>query len=441
MKNKTRESFGSLSAQDYLVAMVIALAVSAFHALNGYPLAKSVLLKSFNWAFDFDSARFVGGWCTADANVALDLVSSFVARHALSLATRPLCLGLALVVGDAQGALMILAAFCAGIVAAVAYFLAAQFCAAIVDRALLAVGFAVSTQPLMLGVIPETYGFALAGIGLHMVLVANKRDSAPAASRASIATFVLNAGFTVTNAVLNVVSSMVLAWNRMSLRNWLVVEAKTWLFAGIFLAVIVVPLAALFMPEVLSNAAAVPKRVWWVININRGEPASLVRVITALVPYGFVAPDFTMVDLKTDGHPMLDFREFRYSTSGGIALCLWFIAVLGGAFFGLRDKFLRRILVIITCWTLLNIALHWFWQTHGSVYLYGAHTSFPLFTLLIMGYGGAVRKYSAPLVRCAAIIMFALAAHNNVQLYLKMIDFVVDQPSVQQRTDAERQGG
>ena len=224
-----------LSWRDYAIAATISLLVAGFHFFNGHRLAGTVLLQSFNWLFDFDASRFVEGWCVPGANVAQELPLSFVARHALSLAVRPLCLGLTAITGDAQSALLALTALCAGCTAAIAYFLAAQFCAGSADRALLALGFTVSAQPLMLGVIPESYGFALAGIGLHMVMVAHRRGLPPASCAAAVITLMLNAGVTITNAVLNLVSAAALAWRRVTPGKWLATEIRTWVVAAIAL--------------------------------------------------------------------------------------------------------------------------------------------------------------------------------------------------------------
>ena len=210
-----------LGARSLLIAAAFGLAVAAFHLWHGAPLAHSVLMQSFNWVYDFDSSRFVGGWCTPGADVAQDMDIAFVARHLLSLGTRPLCLGLNRLIGNPALSLMALTALCAGLSASLAYGLAAAFCAREFDRLLLALGYAVSVHPLMMGVIPETYGWALMGVGLHMMLRAQRRDRAPDAGAWSVFSLFLDLGITVTNAALNLLSSAVLAWRRMSRQRWL----------------------------------------------------------------------------------------------------------------------------------------------------------------------------------------------------------------------------
>ena len=336
-----------LGARSLLIAAAFGLAVAAFHLWQGAPLAHSVLMQSFNWVYDFDSSRFVGGWCTPGADVAQDMDIAFVARHLLSLATRPLCLGLNLVIGNPALSLMALTALCAGLAASLAYALAAAFCAREFDRLLLALGYAVSVHPLMMGVIPETYGWALMGVGLHMTLRAQRRDRAPDAGAWSVFSLFLDLGITVTNAALNLLSSAVLSWRRMSRQRWLQMEARTWLLACLLLALVVVPAAALYAPSVLAEAGGAPKRVWWIVNINRGEPASLAMVICSFVLYSFVAPAFTVLQLPApDLHPMLDFRQFSYGVVGGAALALWALAMTTSVVLVWRDRALRPLLLV-----------------------------------------------------------------------------------------------
>jgi len=423
----------TLTRHDLAIALAIALAVATFHFINGRALSNSVLLQSFNWLFDFDSSRFVGGWCTPGADVARDMGVSFVARHALSLATRPPCLALTALIGDPNVALMALTALCAGVAAGIAYWLAAAFCEHAIDRTLLAIAFAVSAQPLLLGVIPETYGFALAGIGLHLALVAHGRAAPPATGWSAVVSFGINAGVTVTNAGLNIISSMALAWKRLTLNQWLRGQFRVWVIAAVVLAAIVVPLAALFTPTALSAAGTAPKQVWWIININRGEAAGLARVVTTFFAYDFVAPMLTVVNLPApDSHPMLDFRTFGYGLAGSLALAIWTLAMLAGVVYATGEDGARRLLATVALWMLANIVLHWYWQYRGSIYLYGAHTAFPLFAILAMGYGGALRRHSHALVRGAAIALIVLSAVNNLQIYRQMIDFVVAQPPQKQ---------
>ena len=414
-----------LSWRDYLPAALFGIAITAFHILHGRKLAASVLLESYNWVFDLDSARFVGGWC---GDLAGNMGPAFLARHALSLATRPFCLGLTTIVDDPRQALMLLTALCAGCAAAIAYLLACRFCAAFVDRFILACAFAVSAQPLMLGVTPETYGFALAGNGLHLLLIAGYLGTAPKLRASVIVSFALNAGFTVTNAILNVVSSIVLAWNRMPLRHWLAVETRTWLWAGIALLAVVTPLAAYYDSTLFVKSSGAPKAIWWIINMNRGEAAGLVRVITSFVLFDFVAPAFTLVNLPApDSHVMLDFREVRYGLPGTIALALWMLGMVLGVMLAWREENTRRLLVICLTWLLANIVLHWHWQGNGSVYLYGAHTAFTMFAILVVGYAIALRRFPVAAVRSTALLMVCLTAFNNIALYESMIEFLTSQ--------------
>ncbi len=394
------------------------------------PLAHSVVMQSFNWLFDFDSARFAEPWCKPGIGgmPGIDDVS-FVARHMLSVPTRALCLAITPWAADPGSALMLLTALCAGCSSAVAYALAANFCANETDRILAAAAFSVSVQPLMLGVIPETFGFALLGIGVHLALLSRSAPNAYRTSPAAAFSLFLNLGFTLTNAVLNIVSAAVMNWQRMQLRDWLRNEVKVWLIGGGVLLLVTLAAAAYFEPTLLGMAGKAPQKVWWIININRGDPASLWMVLCTFFLYSFVAPGLTLVDLSApDSHAMLDFRVFQFGVAGGTALALWGSALVVSARLAWRDHATRRLLVVAAVWMLCNVLLHWYWQYRGSIYLYGAHTSFALFMVLVMGYGAALRRYSGKWIRIYVLLLVALCAINNYGIYTQMIDFVLKQP-------------
>jgi len=410
----------------WLIAALLGLAAAAFHAAHGMQLANSVLMQSFNWVFDFDSSRFIGAWCTPGADVARDFDIAFVPRHALALSMRPLCMALQPLTADPGVALMLLTAACAGAVVATAYALAASFCEAEFDRIVLALGFGLSAQPLMLGVIPETFCFALLGIGVHLAMLARLRGAGPLLGLPGAVSLFLNLGFTVTNAGLNLVSAAVLGWQRMPWPRWLAQQGRVWLLAGGALLALTLLAAWVYAPSLLGLAGTAPQRVWWIININRGEPASLLMVLCTFTLYSFVAPALSTINLAPDEpHLMLDFRTFSYGWTGGLALALWCATMAASVWLAWRGRDTRRLLLVVGIWMLFNLALHGYWQYRGSVYLYGAHTAFPLFAVLCMGYGGALQHYSPPLVRGVAISLVVLNAINNYGPYGSIAEFLL----------------
>ena len=412
------------------VAALLGAAVAGWHASRGAGLSHSVLMQTFNWLFDFDTSRFVEAWCKPGV-IGMPGVDdiAFVARHALSVPTRALCLAITPFTAGPESALMLLAALCAGACAAVAYALAASFCAEEFDRVLAALAFAVSVQPLMMGVIPETFGFAMLGIGVHLALLARRGDQGLGTGWAAATSLFLNLGFTVTNAVLNIVSAVVMGWQRFSLRAGLLMQARVWLLGTGALLLCVLVSAAVFAPSLLGMAGQAPQKVWWIVNINRGEPASLAMVLCTFFLYSFVAPGLTVLNLPPpDGHPMLDFRHFQYGWTGGLALALWASALLFSIGLAWRGPATRRLLLVAAGWMLCNVVLHWYWQYRGSIYLYGPHTCFALFMVLAIGYGAALRRYPKLRVRAGALALAGLCAANNLGIYAQMIDFMVKQP-------------
>jgi hypothetical protein len=406
------------------VALALAALVAGFHVIFGARLAHSVLLEGFNWLFDFDASRLLPGWCAAGADIHDDLSPNFIARHPLALAVRPLGLAVTAVWGDPGAALMVLTALCAGGAAALAYHLAALCCPREFDRVLLSLGFSAAAQPLVLGIVPETYGFALLGIGAHFFWLA--RAQGPLSGWISALSLFINLGVTITNAALNWLSSVILAWGRTPLRIWLRDELKRALWVIAALLVLTLALAALFVPNSLNEVAKVPKLLWWTVNINRGEPASALTVAATLLVYNVVAPLAEFVQLPPpESHPMLDYRGWHFSAIGMLAVALWCAALAASTFIVARQAAQRRLLFVAWAWLLLNILLHAYWQFRGSIFIYGGHTVFALFLIAALGYGQALKQWRPSLVRLYALVMVACIAGSNWTSYAYVIDFVV----------------
>lgn len=409
------------------IALALALAVVAFHLLNGLPLVNSVLLHDgYNWLFDFDSSRYLTGWCTAGLDTFEDLGGKFGVRHPIGSLFRPPCLALAATVGSPGLALMILTAACAGAGTAVAYLLAAQFCDAEADRVLLSLAYSVSAQPLVLGIAPETYGFAMAGIGWHLLLLARGHGRPLGATWPAVLSVVLNTGITITNGVLNLLSSAVMSWGRMDGRGWLRTEVRTWLWAGLAMLALALALSFAFMPDFVAQAFKAPKLLLWSAAINRGEAASLVTVVQTFLFFNLVAPAASFIDLgPPESHAMLDYRGFNYGIAGLVAVALWGAALAASLVLTWREVALRRYLWVLLGWIGANILLHWYWQYRGSIFMYGGHSMFAVFALVAVGYGLALRRLPAAVLRAGAVATIACTAYNNFGAYRHVIDFVL----------------
>jgi hypothetical protein len=410
-----------------IVAWAVALLVAGVHLLHGLPLAHSVLLhQGYNWLLDYDSSRYLTGWCTTGVDTLEDLGGKFGARHPIASVMRPPCLGLAALVGSPGVALMILTTACAGASAAVAYLLAARFCTHEVDRLLLTAAFSVSAQAMMLAIAPETYGLALLFIGWHLLLVARAGDRPLAGSLSERVSALLDAGMTITNGALNVLSSAVTSWGRTGFRAWLLAELRTWLWVAALLLAIGAPLAWLFMPGFLTRSAEVPKLLLWSAAINRGEPASLWAVVQTYLMLDLVAPVATFIDLPPpESHPMLDFRPVGFGATGWVAVTMWTAALAGSLVLGWSERAVRRFLLVLVAWLAANILLHWYWQYRGSVFLYGAHSVFALYALVVVGYSLALKHVPTFVLRLGAAVVIGLTAVNNAGAYRHAIDFVL----------------
>jgi hypothetical protein len=122
---------------------------------------------------------------------------------------------------------------------------------------------------------------------------------------------------------------------------------------------------------------------------------------------------------------MADFRAFRFSSVGAVATALWCAALVYAVWAAWRQAAWRRLLVVAGLWLALNVVLHWYWQYRGSVFIYGAHSSFALYLVAVMGYAQALRQFRVAGVRAAAVAFTALLALNNLASYAGLIDFLL----------------
>ena len=412
------------------MALIVGLLFATWHALHNAPLADSVLLQSYNWLFDFDATRFVA-WCTPGQSAERDFSLSFVSRHPLALALRPVCLPLLPLTSTPQAALMLMTALVAGATTSLAYLIAAECVKEEPDRLLLAICFGVWAQPLLQGLVPEIYGLAMAGIGLHFLLLCRYRGSglplkAPGWAFVSL---VLNLGFTMTNAGLDAVSSVMRAWRQASFGEWLRINLLVAAGAVALVTLLAVAGAYLIAPGLLSRGEGVVREIWWAANISRDERASAGQVLWTFLGYNVVAPGLSMIDLAPgEQHWMADFREPHFRPIGWVAMGLWLTMFVAAVILVLRSRERRRDGVIAVTWILSNVALHAYWQMRGSVFLYGPHVVFPMYALLVWGWDEArhLGWKTPPHLALAALI--ALLALNNLEIYQQVIDFALRPP-------------
>ncbi len=421
---------GLTGRQDLLIGTLVFALVTCLQWQGGREVAFTVLLQSYNWLFDFDASRYLGGWCLPGVNVSEHLYFNHVVRHPLTVVLRPVCLALEPAFSDPRLALMALTAGMAGLMAALSYALAARCCAQLVDRLLITAWASLSAQPLMLGIIPEMYSPAMLGIGLSLLWLSGLPGSTTPARWQWVITGVVNLGMTVTNAVLSVLASAVAAWGQTGLKTWLRREVLMWALVVVCTLLSALLLAWIYTPEHLGVAKDTAKSLWWAANMARGEPAPFWKVAATYIVYDVVAPISSFYPLPPpESHPMLDFRAFSFAAAGWCAAVLWLAMLAAAVASSWHARALRKPLLVAGLWLLFNVALHTAWQYRASVFIYGAHSFPALLVLLALGHGVIVARGPAwaAMWRLAGGVLLALLLVNNLDRYREGIQFLIAQ--------------
>ncbi len=426
-------ALGPTGRQDWLIGLLVFALVTWLQWLGGREVAATVLLQSYNWLFDFDASRYLGGWCLPGVNVSEHLYFDHVARHPLTVVLRPACLAIEPAFSSPKLALMALTAGLAGLMAALSFALAARCCRGLVDRLLITALASLSAQPLMLGIIPEMYGPAMLGIGLSLLWLSGLPGSGRPGPVRWVVAGVLNLGMTVTNAGLSLLASAVAAWGQMGLKIWLRREAGLWLVVIACLVLSALLLAWIYTPEHVAVAGHAAKSLWWAANMVRTETAPLWKVAATFVVYDVVAPVSSFYQLPAgEDHPMLDFRAFDFALAGWCAVALWLGLLASSVTLAWQEAHLRRPLAVAVLWLVFNILLHTFWQYRASIFIYGAHSFPALVVIAALGHSQAVARSQAWAwsARTAWLVLALLLLINNGERYRELIVFLVNQTAV-----------
>ncbi len=416
--------------QDLLVSLFLFVGVTALHMQQGQAVASTVLLQSYNWLFDFDASRYLGGWCLPGVNVSEHLYFNHVARHPLTVMLRPACLAIEPLFSSPAGALMAVTAALAGLMSALSYALAARCCPTVLDRLLIAAVASLSAQPLMLGIIPEMYGPAMLGVALSLLWLSGLPGRGEPTRLQWVITGVLNLGLTVTNAMLSLIASAVTAWGLLSFKTWVWREIAIWIWVGVGLLVSSLLLAWAYTPEHLEVAGHAVKSLWWAANMVSTEKAPLWKVAATFLVYDVVAPISSFYQLPAgENHPMLDFRAYTFTPAGWCASVLWLGLLTTSTAWAWQNTALRRPLAVAILWLAFNILLHTFWQYRASIYIYGAHSYPALVVIVALGHGQAVARSRtwAGSARVAWLGLALLLLLNNGERYRDLIAFLVNQ--------------
>ena len=353
----------------------IALAVCAFalYLALAIRLDASTYFTVDNLAFDFDPLRNIIELFKAGAP------SDF--RHPLLWVLRPLMqgllhLGLPLnltvsLVFAAVGAATVFVIFtCTGALGVMP-----------LEGVLLTAFFAISSTPLFVALVPESYGLSALGLSVLYLMVMQRRDDPSRWRRTRFAVAVYLFGVTFTNVVQAAIAETVIWFRQLPLLAAIARLSSYAVILGVLIVLAIV--ASVNWPYFLHDPVVALKQLYWAGSLHGEEKVSFATLLRTFFVYSFVAPDFTSVPLPNGEATMLDFRDFRMTIIGLAAMLLWLALLAIGFLAGLRDRTNRTLFLSAAGAVLLNLLMHISVQYRGSVYIYAAHLHVPIFMMAL----------------------------------------------------------
>jgi hypothetical protein len=362
---------GELRSADLLMAAVLGVAALALYVVLGLRLARGQYLDYYNLAFDFDPARYVSTFALAPADP-----GNF--KHPLILLLRPLAWPfLAAGLDPKQASAMVMACFGGGTVAVCFLFLRV-IRSGLPEAVALTVLFAVTGTQIFTAIIVEAYGPAGFGLAaLWLVTASRLADGKPRLWR-RYAIAVFSFGVTLTNVMQVFVAELLV-----SLRDAGPIEAvRRAIVFGLVLTGIVAVLGVIVWHDALLTVLADPvlalKEIYWLRT--KGFRVGGLQLLRTFLGYSFVSPDYDFLHLP-EGIDMRDFRGWRFSPIGSVAVWCWLVFLAIGAVGALTHPRTRWLAGGMATALLLNLVFHLDFQFRGSVYIYAAHMHFLVFGL------------------------------------------------------------
>jgi hypothetical protein len=360
-----------VQAADLALAALLGFAALALYAVLGLRLAQGQYLEYYNLAFDFDPIRYVG-------TLALTPADAGGVKHPLVLLLRPLAWPfLAAGLAPKSAAVMVMAGFGGGSVAICFLFLR-MIRAAWPEAVALTLLFAVTGTQIFTSIITEAYGPAGFGLAALWLLTAARLADGGRRLWLRYAIGVFCFGVTLTNVMQVFVAELLV-----SLRTAGPIEAiRRAVGFGLVLGLIIAVLAAAVWHQELLAALHDPvfalKQIYWLRT--KGERTGAFQVVRTFLAYSFVSPDYDFVHLP-EGIDMRDFRSWRFSPVGAVAVWCWLAFMVTGAMGALANPRTRWLAGGMAVALGLNLVFHLDFQFRGSLYIYASHMHFLVFGL------------------------------------------------------------
>lgn len=400
--------------------IIIGLAAFLFHLWHVPAVAAGAIFKKSNLAFDFDINRFVALW-GGDPFPVAENEGYYATRHPLAVLVRLVCRPL---VGAGLDAHQVACAI-AALTAAASAVLAFRIALALGVKRGLAYGFtalwAFSTAPLLLGVLPETYGLAFVALSAQFLLAIRWINGTEPAWAVRVAVAVASFGITITNVVLSGLSELACRLAKQSLVKALLGTAGFSAAVAVIGAILGAASFHVWPVDHTEGSNNAVKQVYWdATSADRTtQRQSVGDVAWTFGGIGFVTPPAARFPSGVPANPYLwDLRGSNFGITGWIAVLGWLMLLAGGIAAAALDRVYRPVWIVAALWITANIALHSYWQFRDTVFLYAGHPHIAFFVLALAGARWAQQRDRGALIYGAALaIVTVCMALNNLPVY------------------------
>lgn len=398
---------------DTAVTLLFLAAAWLLYGALAYRLAQGRYLDYWNLGFDFDPTRLV-------ETLAEPVPDKYGFKHPLILLWRPFAQPfLALGLTAKQSAGLLVALMGAGSVAMV-FRLFRAIGIEIATAAALTLLFATTGAQVFNSVIVDTYAPASFSLAFVWTVAAARLADPARFRRMHYLAGLIAFGTTITNVAQAGIAELVVIWRASNLGN----AIRRGLAFGIVLLLLAVPLILAVWWRELLEAAADPiralKTVYWLRT--HGERTGIGPVLFTFFGLTAVSPDYTWMMLP-EGINMRDFREYRFISTGALAMPLWLAFLATGTIAGLANRNYRWLAFGALLSMVFNVALHMDFQYRGSLYLYAAHGNLAVFILAAgLAPWAAASRLRLAYLACV-LLLTVLVGIDNLTI---AADFVAD---------------
>jgi len=364
---------------DVRIGLTLFIVFFILYSVLAFRLAQGDFLFYYNYGFDLDPARFVAMFA-GDHSLYPERFVKGGPKHPLLYLLHPLAWPFQLAGFDVRtSASLAKAIIGSGTVVLVFNFFRLTRLPR-VESICLTLLFGISSSQLFNAFIIDSYGFALFFIAFVWCLTPLRMHSPNQLIRFRLVVSVMNIGTTVTNGVHSLISEIMIWYQNRPLVSALNRTLAFFLFVGGIFFILIVLVWNDQLLKIIADPIGAMKNLYW--QNPKGEKLGIEHVLISFFAHSFVSPEFTIIRLP-EGIDMHDFRGWYKSTSGSLAFILWITLLITSITVGLWQKEIRPLILSLLVVTLFNVFFHLSYQYRGSIYLYSAHSHFPIFAMLL----------------------------------------------------------